>query len=188
MNFVAALCPNCSANIQVDENANKCFCQYCGTQIIVDEAVQKIQGTVKLDLTKQIENYLIRANEFFSMKRYEDAESYYNKVLDIDATNSEARRGLLLVEETHITPNLYIERGKIRPSGEGKTYLYINGKKNDADLDNYVKLTLPVGTYEIVFKRAALSSKPISLTIKNKYDNYTVRFTPKLLSINVEII
>lgn len=128
MKFVAAKCPNCSASIQVDEDTRQCFCQFCGSQIFVEEAIQMIKGTVQIDFKNQIDNFLIRANEFMEQKRYSDAEIYFNKILDIDATNKEAKEGLFKVESIITSPNLFIERGKIRPTGEGKTYLYINKK------------------------------------------------------------
>ena len=49
MGFVAAVCPSCGANIQLPEGASRCFCTYCGNQIIFQEAVAKkmeIEGTV----------------------------------------------------------------------------------------------------------------------------------------------
>lgn len=30
-------CPNCKANLNVDENLTQCFCQYCGTKILIDK-------------------------------------------------------------------------------------------------------------------------------------------------------
>ena len=49
MGFVAAVCPSCGANIQLPEGASRCFCTYCGNQVIFQEAVAKkmeIEGTV----------------------------------------------------------------------------------------------------------------------------------------------
>lgn len=30
-------CPNCEANLSVDAELKQCFCQYCGTKIIIDD-------------------------------------------------------------------------------------------------------------------------------------------------------
>ena len=49
MGFVAAVCPSCGASIQLAEGQNRCFCSFCGNQIIFEEAVAKkmeIEGTV----------------------------------------------------------------------------------------------------------------------------------------------
>ncbi len=188
MKFVAAKCPCCGADIQVDENTNRCFCQYCGSQILVEEAIQTIKGTVQIDYKNQIDNFLLRANDFLAQKRYNDAEIYFNKVLDLDARNVEAKNGLEKIEGIIDSPNLFIERGRIRPTGEAKTILFINGEKIKIDLDDPISTVLPIGTHTIAFKRAACKSKPITITVKNKYDKFRIRFTPKTLSIQVELL
>lgn len=52
MKLVAAACPSCSAGIEVPEGADRCFCMYCGSQIIVEAALAyakvKIEGTVQV--------------------------------------------------------------------------------------------------------------------------------------------
>lgn len=188
MKFVAAKCPSCGANIQVDEDTKKCFCQFCGSQIFVEEAIQMIKGTVQIDFKNQIDNFLIRANEFMEQKRYSDAEIYFNKVLDIDATNKEAKEGLATAESVVTSPNLFVERGKIRPAGEGKTLLYINEQKYKVNLDNPASILLPTGTHKIEFKRGICQSKPIHITIKNRHDTFKIRFTPKLFTITAELV
>ena len=62
MKFVAAKCPSCGANIQVDEDTKKCFCQFCGSQIFVEEAIQMIKGTVQIDFKNQIDNLFAQMN------------------------------------------------------------------------------------------------------------------------------
>lgn len=188
MKFVAAKCPSCGANIQVDEETKKCFCQFCGSQIFVEEAIQMIKGTVQIDFKNQIDNFLIRANEFMEQKRYSDAEIYFNKVLDIDATNKEAKEGLAAAESVITSNNIFIERGQKRPAGEGKTLLYINDQKYKVDLDNPVSIILPIGMHRIEFKRGICQSKPILITIKNRHDTFKIRFTPKLFTISAELI
>lgn len=66
-------------------------CQNCGCKYSVEEAkkmmvegVVQVEGTVKVDKTAQIENYLTMAQEANSAGNSEEAESYANKVLEID--------------------------------------------------------------------------------------------------------
>ena len=51
MPFVAAKCPACGANIQVPSEGEKCFCAYCGTQILREAAVSfakvQVEGVVE---------------------------------------------------------------------------------------------------------------------------------------------
>lgn len=34
-------CPNCGASVNLEKDVPRCFCPYCGTQIIVDDGVQR---------------------------------------------------------------------------------------------------------------------------------------------------
>lgn len=36
MKLKAIKCPDCGANLQIEENRDRCFCSYCGTQILLD--------------------------------------------------------------------------------------------------------------------------------------------------------
>lgn len=39
--LIAAVCPNCNANIELDKNFESEFCTYCGTKIIIKDVVKK---------------------------------------------------------------------------------------------------------------------------------------------------
>ena len=36
MKMIACRCPNCGANLQIEEGKEKVFCTYCGTPILID--------------------------------------------------------------------------------------------------------------------------------------------------------
>lgn len=72
-------------------------CQNCGCKYSVEEAkkmmvegVVQVEGTVKVDNTAQIENYLAMAQKAHDSDNEAEAESYANKVLEIDPNNWEA--------------------------------------------------------------------------------------------------
>jgi len=92
MSLIAAKCPNCGADIQLDDTRETGFCMYCGTTVIVKEAIQ----TVKIDNTKNIENYKRIADTSFDAGNYADAYNYYSKILEENFDNWYAiyRRGL----------------------------------------------------------------------------------------------
>lgn len=188
MKLTAARCPACAANIQLPEGRGRYFCQYCGTQIIIEEECGINIGAVKIDRTDELNNLLIRAKRLHSAGRYDDAEKYYNRVLDIDATNDEALTALSRIERAIVSPNLIIERGNTRGSGEARTVLIVDGVKCSADLDCSVSITLSEGVHQVEFKRGPMvGSMPVSITINNRYDRYRVVFTPKLLTISVNM-
>lgn len=54
------------------------------------DGVVNIQGTVKLDNTKLIDNYLSISRNAYDSGNSKEAEEYANKVLEIDPTNYKA--------------------------------------------------------------------------------------------------
>ena len=35
--MVSVVCPECRANLEIDRNRKMCYCQYCGTKILIDD-------------------------------------------------------------------------------------------------------------------------------------------------------
>lgn len=55
-------CPECKANIEINNKRSSCFCSYCGSQIILDDEKQIITINKNINVTKNI----------FETKRYID--------------------------------------------------------------------------------------------------------------------
>lgn len=51
-------CPNCSANIELDDSKEIGFCSYCGTKILLKAPIAKVDGIAGID------NLLLRAYYF----------------------------------------------------------------------------------------------------------------------------
>lgn len=69
-------------------------CQSCGCKYSVEEAkrmmvegVVEVQGTVKVDNTQLIGNYLSMAQNAADSNNQSEAEDYANKVLELEPTN-----------------------------------------------------------------------------------------------------
>lgn len=45
MNLVHLRCPDCGAELEVDNSREFCFCQYCGTKIILEESDASVRRT-----------------------------------------------------------------------------------------------------------------------------------------------
>lgn len=86
MSLVSAKCPNCGASIQVDNERKEAFCSYCGSKVIVQEAVQ----LVRIDNSGDINNYIEIAKTALESSNGEEAYKYANKVLELDSTNGDA--------------------------------------------------------------------------------------------------
>lgn len=90
-------CPNCSADIELDDSREIGFCRYCGTRVLIELNKSKVDGIAGID------NLLLRAAEFYKEKNYIEAAEYYNRVLDIDINNSYAKQGLLDIQQKNVT-------------------------------------------------------------------------------------
>lgn len=66
-------------------------CQSCGCKYSVEEAKKMmIEGTVRVDNSHMIENYLEMANNAYSSNNQAEAEEYCNKVIEIEPSNYQA--------------------------------------------------------------------------------------------------
>lgn len=68
-------------------------CENCGMEYSQDrmkEKVQEIKGTVRVDNTHMIQNYLSIAQNAYEASNQSEAELYCNKVIEIDPTNYQA--------------------------------------------------------------------------------------------------
>lgn len=45
MNLIHLRCPDCRADLEVDNSREFCFCQYCGTKIILEESDASVRRT-----------------------------------------------------------------------------------------------------------------------------------------------
>jgi tetratricopeptide (TPR) repeat protein len=83
MTFKPSICPSCGGQLQVPDDRDSVKCMYCGTEIVVREAIQAGSGG-------NIHNYLELAVTATKAGNYQEAYDYYLKVLEIDTKNSEA--------------------------------------------------------------------------------------------------
>lgn len=190
------VCEMCGGKDLIKQE-NVFVCQSCGVKYSVEEAKKmmveiagtvEIKGKVAIDQSDILNNYIIRGNQFFEKKEYEKAESYYNKALDIDANNPDAKKGILNVEKIITEPNLTIVRKPVRQSGEAKTVIYIDGIKcNYYNLDSLCDITLPVGKHTVYFKRSMIQSEMITLNIDNRNDKYTIELKTKVFAIKATV-
>lgn len=84
MGLVSAKCPNCGADIQVDESRTTGFCQYCGSSIEIQSAIQ----LVKIDKSDDYDNFIKLAREAAKVANFDEALSYVKKALEISPQSS----------------------------------------------------------------------------------------------------
>lgn len=81
MEFFAAVCPQCSGNLQLPDDRDTVKCMYCGADIVIKE--QKSNDI-------NIANILEIARTALSGGNYQEAHTQYNKILESDTNNIEA--------------------------------------------------------------------------------------------------
>lgn len=45
MKIIPVECPKCGASFEIEEGRKTCFCQYCGTQIAIDDGSRTVTNT-----------------------------------------------------------------------------------------------------------------------------------------------
>lgn len=74
-------CPNCGANIELDEKKEFGFCMYCGTKIMLKETVNVVHsGSVKIDSASEVEKLLKDASFLISQDEIGHARDLYFKI------------------------------------------------------------------------------------------------------------
>lgn len=98
--LIPAICPQCGAQIEVNQNLEEGMCNYCGTKIIIKDVIQRI----KIVGNPTVENYLKLAEREYDDNNYAEALEKYEKVLEIDPDNWKAvfRRGVCITRTTNL--------------------------------------------------------------------------------------
>ena len=96
-----AKCPNCGANIQVNDKLENTICQYCGSQVVKEEAIEKykleISGKVEVDGIKGRNSKLEQAKKHFKLDEFDVAKRILKEIIADDSLDVEAYIELLKV-------------------------------------------------------------------------------------------
>ena len=76
MALKALKCPNCDANIQVDDNREYGFCTYCGAQIQIKEVVE-VRQTADGDVIKSFEKLVENGDAYIKFGDFYQAEMVF---------------------------------------------------------------------------------------------------------------
>lgn len=85
MAMKALRCPQCGAELELDDSKEFGFCSSCGTKIMLNEVVQmKHTGSVRMqmDNSGQGRNRIVLANRAFESGNYQEAYEYFTKALE----------------------------------------------------------------------------------------------------------
>ena len=111
MRIVKAQCTNCNAPLEVDSTQAAAICPYCNTTYVVEKAINNYNinmntgnmnisnAVINVSNGSNIDNLLLRAEKYEQEGNYIVALEYYNKVLDIDISQTKAQDAIHKIEK-----------------------------------------------------------------------------------------
>ena len=142
-------CELCGSNDLI-KDGGVFVCQYCGTKYTVEEARKLIvEGTVSVEGIAGLDNLLLRAKEFEKTEDIDKAIEYYDRVLDLDLNNAEAKAGIARLERIIDRPNLTVT---FLPAKSGVTAanLFIDGNLIvNIESGQTQQFTIPYGEHQV---------------------------------------
>ena len=94
MAYTAMTCPSCGSKLDAPEGVDSFFCQFCGSKIVKEKQFVEVSfsGVATSD------SLLERAVMFLDDGNFDEANLYFNRVLDIDPKCSKAYLGKVLCD------------------------------------------------------------------------------------------
>jgi len=189
----AIKCELCGSN-ELVKTEGMFVCQHCGTKYTTEEARKlmveatvTVQGAVQVDGIATSSNLLVRAREFEAQGDIDSAESYYNKVLDLDPANTEAREGVARAERYVSGENLIVDFSSGNPASA--VGIFIDGRKIDNMVGGNVKsYALPYGEHTVGVAGGVRKCKdPATIMIK-RHARYVMSVQFKGLSVKFSVV
>lgn len=103
MGMVSVKCPNCGADIELDDSREFGFCNYCGTKVMQDKVVVEHRGNVKIDNSEEKNNLIIAARNAMKAGNNDYALNLYEKLTILDPNNWEAQFFPLILKSDKVT-------------------------------------------------------------------------------------
>lgn len=83
MDFKSAQCPSCAAQLQLPDDKGKLKCNYCGSDIVVKEAIS-LAAKIGLASARELAKIALDAGN------YDDAKRHVDKILYADSNDADA--------------------------------------------------------------------------------------------------
>lgn len=96
MELKSAVCPNCGGRLELNPDLEKGICVYCGSEIIVADAIRKFKG--EIDGIATVKKSLMRAEQLMEDGDADGAMKVYRHVIESDPHNAEAFFGMYICE------------------------------------------------------------------------------------------
>ena len=116
MSYTAMTCPSCGSKLDAPEGVDSFFCQFCGSKIVKDKKFVE----VSFSGVATEESLLERAILFLEDSNFDEADLYFDRVLDIDPKCSKAYLGKVLCRLKKTKPDELVDYDK--PLGENADF------------------------------------------------------------------
>lgn len=84
MNVRVLKCPECGANIEIEDDLKSCFCKYCGCQLFLDEGKQEYTINKNINVNKTVhKRYTDDADVIRAKNEGDEARKAFRQVLII---------------------------------------------------------------------------------------------------------
>lgn len=83
MTFVAAKCPQCGGDLQLDPEKETGFCMHCGSKIVVRDAIK----AVRIDNSHMVDTWMEMGDSAAESGNNKEAYDYYTKVVEAQPNN-----------------------------------------------------------------------------------------------------
>ncbi len=88
-------CPECTAPLVLNDAQDRYNCEFCGKQIVVEQAIQRI----KIDGIADFDTHMLQAKRAILIDEdYDKARKYYRQALDLRPEDFKALWGMFLCE------------------------------------------------------------------------------------------
>lgn len=180
MGFIALKCPQCGANIELDDAREFGFCPYCGTKAMQELQNIHLSGSVIVDRSNDVANLLIRAQALMVQGRRKDAIRVYERILEIDPANDDAMDSLHAVEHIISSPNVLVKHvGGPSAKGSKINYALDDKKIGKFNYESSTQITVPVGEHTLTFWHTMCGEKDVDINIRDCYTKIRITLQTK---------
>lgn len=172
MGLVELKCKSCGANLEISDEREFFFCEYCGAKLTHEKIYHEVSGTVKIDGIAGVDDLIERALILLKNNQYAQSSELYERILEISPKCAEAYWGKFLSENFVNDPAAFIERAEditenenykmavAFSEGETKNYYMSIGEQAKAAYEKYVSKTK---TIKNISRIALYISFPLSI-------------------------
>lgn len=190
--FIAAKCPSCRADLDIDNDTKKYTCPYCGTLVLIDKGDVKESQNVKSskkDINDDGEerskkDIISLAKKYINKGQYDEARDELYEIIDNDSKDTEARTLFVLacckeVESEPIYKDTSIEVGSIllndllsmleelKEKDKDKNYLKVLSEYKN-NFDKYKEIYDDKMAYKKVYDKASRQLNELYFLALNK--------------------